>query len=184
MNNQKWDVVIDAKKSGARSGLVGIYQYRDLLELIVKRDFVSFYKQTILGPIWFFVKPVFSSIVYLFIFGTIAGLSQDGIPPILFYISGLTLWSYFSETVLMTSDVLKSNASIFGKVYFPRLIMPISLRFSNGVKLIIQVALIILLMIYFYLVEGQVEFTFYVFLVPLIIIIVALQAFGVGLIVA
>jgi lipopolysaccharide transport system permease protein len=84
----------------------------------------------------------------------------------------------------MTSDVLKSNASIFGKVYFPRLIMPISILFSNGVKLIIQVALIILLMIYFYLVEGQVEFTFYVFLVPLIIIIVALQAFGVGLIVA
>lgn len=184
MNNQNWDVVIDAKKSGGRSGLKNIYQYRDLLWLIVRRDFVSFYKQTILGPVWFFIKPVFSSIVYLFIFGTLAGLSQDGIPPILFYISGLTLWSYFSETVLSTSDVLKTNAPIFGKVYFPRLIMPISILFSNGVKLIIQVSLIILLMVYFYLVEGQGEFTFNVLLVPLIILIVALQAFGVGLIVA
>lgn len=184
MSEQNWDVVIDAKKSGGRSGLKSIYQYRDLLWLLVRRDFVSFYKQTILGPVWFFIKPVFSSIVYLFVFGTLAGLSQDGIPPILFYISGLTVWSYFSETVLLTSNVLQANAPIFGKVYFPRLIMPLSILFSNGVKLIIQLTLIILLMVYFYFVEGQVEFTLNILLVPLIIIIVALQAFGVGLFVA
>lgn len=184
MNEQNWDVIINAKENGNKAGLKNIYKYKDLLWLLVRRDFVSFYAQTILGPVWFFVKPVFSSIVYLFVFGTLAGLSQDGIPPILFFISGLTLWSYFSETVLSISNVLKTNAPIFGKVYFPRLIMPLSILFSNGIKMIIQVGLIFLFMIYYSLIKDQIDFTFKILISPLIILIVALQAFGIGLLVA
>ena len=184
MEHQTWDVIIDARKAGGRASLKSIWKYRDLLWLLVRRDFVSFYKQTVLGPVWFFIKPVFSSIVYLFIFGELAGLSSDGIPPILFYVSGLTAWSYFSETVLLTSNVLKTNAPIFGKVYFPRLIMPLSILLSNMVKLAIQLLLIFVLMAYYILFQDIGGFELTILMVPAIIIIIALQAFGTGLFVA
>jgi len=184
MEHQTWDVIIDARKAGGRASLKSIWKYRDLLWLLVRRDFVSFYKQTVLGPVWFFIKPVFSSIVYLFIFGELAGLSSDGIPPILFYVSGLTAWSYFSETVLLTSNVLKTNAPIFGKVYFPRLIMPLSILLSNMVKLAIQLLLIFVLIAYYSLFQGIGGFEVTILMVPAIVAIIALQAFGTGLFVA
>jgi lipopolysaccharide transport system permease protein len=182
--SKSWDLVVDADKRGSRTSLRQIWYYRDLLFLLVRRDFVSFYKQTVLGPAWFFFKPIFSSIVYLFIFSELAGLSSDGIPPILFYISGLTAWSYFSETVLMISGVLKANEQIFGKVYFPRLIVPLSILFSNMIKLGIQMFLIFALIAYYTLYEGLVGFQPTILLIPGIIFIIALQAFGIGLIVA
>lgn len=184
MNDNVWDVVIDADKGKGTSSFKHLLKYRDLLWLLVRRDFVSFYKQTVLGPVWFFFKPVFSAIVYLFIFGKVAGLSTDGIPPALFYISGITAWSYFQETVSMTSEVLKSNAAIFGKVYFPRLIMPISIVFSNLLKLGIQVTLVLLILLYFVIFTDEIAVSFSILLLPIVVFIIACQAFGLGLLVS
>ena len=184
MSEQKWDLVIDAEKRNGRASSKDIWRYRDLLWLLVRRDFVSFYKQTVVGPIWFFIKPVFSSLVYLFVFGKLAGLSSDGIPPVLFYLSGVTAWSFFSETVGTTSNVLTANAAIFGKVYFPRLIMPISITFSALIKVGIQMILIALMFIFYLITTDELTLTPTIFLLPVIITVIALQAFGVGLFVA
>lgn len=184
MEEPQWDVVIDAKESRGRSSFKDIWSYRDLLWLLVRRDFVAFYKQTILGPLWFFIQPVFTAIIYLFVFGRLAGLSTDGIPGPLFYISGITAWTYFSETVLKTSGVLRDNASIFGKVYFPRLIMPLSIIFSNMFKLGIQLVLLFTITLYYLITSDEVTVSGYVFLLPLVIILIAIQAVGLGLFVS
>jgi lipopolysaccharide transport system permease protein len=184
MSEQTWDLIVDANDKGGRASFKKIWQYRDLLWLLVRRDFVAFYKQTILGPLWFFLKPVFSAVVYLFVFGKLAGLSTDGIPPALFYISGITAWSYFSETVGKTADVLRGNAAIFGKVYFPRLIMPLSIVFSNLLKLGIQLILIVVILTYYLITTDLVSLTPAILLLPVIVLVIAVQALGVGLFVA
>lgn len=184
MSESSWDLVIDAEDKGGRASIKKLWQYRDLLWLLVRRDFVAFYKQTILGPIWFFIKPIVGAVVYFFIFGQVAGLSTDGLPPALFYISGLTLWAYFSETVGRCGGVLLENASIFGKVYFPRLIMPLSIIFSNMLKLGIQLLLLVVMFVYYLLTTDTLSLTPAILLVPVLVIIVALQAVGIGLLVA
>lgn len=184
MNEPVWDVVIDAKETKGRSSFKDIWQYRDLLWLLVRRDFVAFYKQTILGPLWFFIQPIFTAAIYLFVFGNLAGLSTDGIPAPLFYISGITAWTYFSETLTKTSGVLRDNASIFGKVYFPRLIMPLSIIFSNMFKLGIQLTLLFLMTAYYLITSDEVTLSPAILLLPLIIILIAMQAVGFGLFVS
>lgn len=184
MNEPVWDVVIDAKETKGRSSFKDIWQYRDLLWLLVRRDFVAFYKQTILGPLWFFIQPIFTAAIYLFVFGNLAGLSTDGIPAPLFYISGITAWTYFSETLTKTSGVLRDNASIFGKVYFPRLIMPLSIIFSNMFKLGIQLTLLFLMTAYYLISSDEVTLSLSILLVPVVIIIIAVQAVGFGLFVS
>ena len=111
--------------------MADVWHYRDLLWLLVRRDFVSFYKQTILGPIWFFIQPLFTTIMYTFIFGDLAGIKTGDVPGPVFYMAGITCWNYFSDCITKTSTVFRDNANIFGKVYFPRLIMPLSLVVSN-----------------------------------------------------
>lgn len=184
MNEPEWDVVIDAKATKGRSSFKDIWQYRDLLWLLVRRDFVAFYKQTILGPLWFFVQPLFTTAIYLFVFGSLAGLSSDGIPAPLFYISGITVWTYFSETLTKTSGVLRDNASIFGKVYFPRLIMPLSIVFSNMFKLSIQLTLLFSMTAYYLITSNNIEITPIILVLPLVIVIIALQGVGIGLFVS
>ncbi|MBM3176569.1 MAG: ABC transporter permease [Bacteroidetes bacterium] len=184
MEDPQWDVVIDAKESKGRSSFKDLWRYRDLLWLLVRRDFVSFYKQTILGPIWFLIQPIFTAAIYLFVFGNLAGLSSDGIPPPLFYISGITAWTYFSETLVKTSGVLRDNASIFGKVYFPRLIMPLSIIFSNLFRLGIQLMLIFIIMSYYLITSDLVIITPAIFLLPFVIIVIAVQSVGIGLFVS
>lgn len=184
MNEQTWDLVIDADDKRGRASFKKIWQYRDLLKLLVRRDFVAFYKQTILGPIWFFIRPIVATIVYFFIFGKVAGLSTDGVPPVLFYLSGLMIWSYFTETVTKCSGVLLENAGMFGKVYFPRLIMPLSIIFSNMLRLGVQLLLLIVIFIYFLITSDTFSLTPAILLVPLLILIVSLQAAGLGLLVA
>jgi lipopolysaccharide transport system permease protein len=184
MNEGKWDLIIDGHDRQGRSSLKKIWKYRDLLGLLVRRDFVAFYKQTVLGPVWFFIKPVFTAATYFFIFGKIAGLSTDGIPPVLFYLSGIMLWSFFTETVVKCEGVLRENADIFGKVYFPRLIMPMSIIFSSIFRLSVQLILLFLIFLYYLLITGTMSLSFTIFLIPLIIIIVAFQALGLGLFVA
>ena len=133
-DNEPWDLILEPNSKWYSLRLSQLFRFKDLLLLFVRRDFISVYKQTVLGPIWFFIQPIFTSIIFAIIFGTLADISTDGIPKILFYMCGITLWNYFSDTLLKTSDTFSANASIFGKVYFPRMIVPLSVVLSNLIK--------------------------------------------------
>jgi lipopolysaccharide transport system permease protein len=179
-----WDLVITPQKHLFDLQLKKVWRYRDLLWLLVRRDFVAFYKQTILGPIWFFVQPIASTITYTFIFGNLAGLGTDGLPAPLFYLAGIIAWTYFSDCLLKTSTVFKDNAGIFGKVYFPRLIMPLSLVVSNLVRFAVQMILFIILMIFFAAKGSHLAIGWSVFLFPVLVMLMAAQGLGFGLLVS
>lgn len=184
--SEDWDLIIKGHTSLFDLKFRDLWRYRDLLLMFVKRDFVSFYKQTILGPIWFFIQPIFTTIVFTFVFGKLAGISTDGLPQQLFYLTGITSWNYFSDCLTKTSTVFRDNASIFGKVYFPRLIMPLSIVVSNLVRFGVQLLLMFCMMIYFYLfpVEGtSFKVTLGILLFPLLVILMALLGLGMGLII-
>ena len=184
--NKDWDLVIKGHTSLFDLNFSDLWRYRDLLVMFVKRDFVSFYKQTILGPLWFFIQPIFTTIVFSFIFGNLAGISTDGLPKYLFYLTGITSWAYFSDCLTKTSTVFRDNASIFGKVYFPRLIMPLSIIVSNLVRFGVQLLLMVCMMIYFYLFPedgASFKITNGIFLFPLLVILMALLGLGMGLII-
>lgn len=184
MKEPAWDTVIRPQNSLFELPLRDLWHYRDLLVLFVRRDFVSFYKQTILGPIWFFVQPVFTTVIYTFVFGNLAGISTDGLPKPLFYLAGITCWNYFAECLTKTSTVFKDNANIFGKVYFPRLIMPLSIVASNLIKFLVQFALFVFAIIYFKLTGADFNITFYVLLFPFLVLLMALQGLGLGMIIS
>lgn len=179
-----YDLIIGPNSSAFKLNLDQVWRYRDLLGLFVYRDFVSFYKQTILGPIWFFIQPLFTMAMYIFVFGGLAGISTDGLPQPLFYLTGIAAWSYFSDCVVKTSTVLKENSGIFGKVYFPRLIMPLSIVVSNLVRLGIQFLLITVTMIYFYYIGSNFSISKYIFLLPFLIFLMAMLGLGIGMIVS
>jgi len=143
LNDGNWDLIIEGKSSLFDLKFKDVWRYRDLLLMFVKRDFVSFYKQTILGPLWFFIQPIFTTLVFTFVFGNLAGISTDGLPQYLFYLSGITAWNYFADCLNKTSTVFRDNANIFGKVYFPRLIMPLSIVVSNLVRFGVQLFFIV-----------------------------------------
>src|SRR5690349_16111150 len=126
-----WDLIIKPKTKWYDLRLKEIFRYRDLLFLFVRRDFVAFYKQTILGPLWFIIQPVLTSFMFTIVFGQLAGISTEGQPQLLFYMCSITPWTFFSETLTKTSETFSANASIFGKVYFPRMIVPLSIAVSN-----------------------------------------------------
>jgi lipopolysaccharide transport system permease protein len=184
--SQNWDLIIKGHSSIFDLNFSDLWRYRDLLAMFVRRDFVSFYKQTILGPLWFFIQPIFTTIVFSFVFGNLAGISTDGLPKFLFYLTGITSWNYFSDCLTKTSTVFRDNANIFGKVYFPRLIMPISIVVSNLVRFGVQLLLMICMMVYFYFfpIQGtSFEVTSGIFLFPLLVILMALLGLGLGLII-
>jgi lipopolysaccharide transport system permease protein len=183
-SNPDWDLIIEPSSSLLKLNFKEVWRYRDLLLMFVNRDFVSFYKQTILGPLWFFLQPIFTTIVFGFVFGKLAGLSTDGLPQYLFYLSGITAWNYFADCINKTSTVFKDNANIFGKVYFPRLIMPLSIVVSNLVRFIVQFVLFLGMMAYFYFQGADFHVTSVVFLFPLLIILMALLGLGTGLIIS
>ncbi len=137
-HQEQWTEVIQPKSNLFSLNLKEVWRYRDLLILLVHRDFVTFFKQTILGPLWFFVSPVFTTIIFTFVFGNIAQISTDGAPQVAFYLAGVTLWNYFSTSLTATAGVFTANASIFGKVYFPRLIMPLSIVVSQLMQFGVQ----------------------------------------------
>jgi lipopolysaccharide transport system permease protein len=182
----EWDLVIEPQNSLFELHLKDVWRYRDLLWLLVKRDFVSFYKQTILGPLWFFIQPLFSTIIFTFIFGNLAGLSTDGLPQPLFYMAGITAWNYFADCLTKTSTVFRDNAGIFGKVYFPRLIMPLSIVVSSLVRFGVQM-LLFFVMIGYYLVQDEKGSLFhpniYVLFFPVLVLMMALLGLGMGLII-
>lgn len=179
--NHQWTETIESSHSLFDLNLKEVWRYRDLAYMFVKRDFVSSFKQTILGPIWFFINPIFTTIVYIVVFGNIAQLSTDGAPQILFYLAGITLWNYFSSCLTATSSVFTSNAGIFGKVYFPRLIMPISIVLSNLMRFGVQMSLF-LVAFFYYLFKGEVQPNWWILATPFLIMLMAVFALGVGMI--
>lgn len=186
VNDQQddWDLIIKGHSSLFDLNLNDLWRYRDLLLMFVKRDFVSFYKQTILGPLWFFIQPIFTTLVFTFIFGNLAKMGTDGLPQTLFYLSGITAWNYFSDCLTKTSTVFKDNANIFGKVYFPRLIMPLSIVVSNLVRFGVQLILLVITMIYFGIVKGfDYNFSFAILFFPILVLMMALLGLGFGLII-
>ncbi len=181
---ENWDLIIEPKNSALRFGLKDIWRYRDLLLLFVRRDFVATYKQTILGPIWFFIQPILTTITFLVIFGNIAKISTDGTPHTLFYMSGIVLWSYFADCLTKTADTFSANAGIFGKVYFPRLIVPLSVVTSNLIKFSIQLLLFIVLWIYFYVKGTELHIHSTILLFPFLLILMAGYGFSLGIIIS
>lgn len=180
-SQQQWTNVIESKHSLFQLNLKEVWQYRDLVFMFVKRDFISSFKQTILGPLWFFINPILTTIVFTLVFGGIANLPTDGIPPILFYLAGNTLWGYFSTTMLSVSNVFTGNAGIFGKVYFPRLVTPISTIISSFMRLGIQLILFFAVLGY-YLYLGEVQPNSWAFFCPVLLIFLALFSLGLGMI--
>jgi lipopolysaccharide transport system permease protein len=182
---KEWDLVIEPQHSLFKLNLKDVWRYRDLLGLLVKRDFTSFYKQTILGPLWFFIQPLFTTITFVFVFGNLAGISTDGLPQPLFYMSGVVMWNYFAECLTKTSTVFKDNAHIFGKVYFPRLIMPLSVVTSNLVKLGVQFVMLILLFAYFIFTQNYTpQLSYFSLLIPIYLILMAAFGLGLGMIIS
>ena len=179
--DQDWDLVIKGHTSLFDLRLGELWNYRDLLVLFVRRDFVTVYKQTILGPLWFFIQPLLTTITFTIIFGNVAQLSTDGAPKLVFYMAGITLWSYFSTCLTNVSGVFNTNAGIFGKVYFPRLIMPLTIVISNLMKFFVQFLLFIGFVIYF-TIQDQITPNNWILLTPFIIILMALISMGIGLI--
>ncbi len=182
-----WTEVIAPTSSPFDLHLADVWRYRDLLMLLVRRDFIATYKQTILGPTWFFLQPILTAITYWVIFGQIANLSTENLPALLFYLPGITLWNYFSECLNKTASVLKDNAAIFGKVYFPRLIMPLSIVVSNLVKLGIQMFLFLVIWA-FYLFAGfkggAIHPNLTICLIPFLIIVIGGLGLGFGMVIS
>jgi lipopolysaccharide transport system permease protein len=181
--SENWDLIIEPQTSLFDLNLKDVWRYRDLLWMFVKRDFVSFYKQTILGPLWFFIQPLFTTITYTFIFGGLANLSTDDLPQPLFYMAGITAWNYFSDCITKTSTVFKDNANIFGKVYFPRLILPLSIVASNLVRFAVQMLLMIIMMFFYYYKGASFHVTWAILLFPILVLLMALLGLGLGLII-
>jgi lipopolysaccharide transport system permease protein len=184
MHNEEHTWTIEAKASLFDLKLNEVWAYRDLLWLLVRRDFVSFYKQTILGPLWFFIQPLFTTIIFTFIFGNLAGISTDGLPKPLFYMAGITAWNYFADCLTKTSTVFRDNAAIFGKVYFPRLIMPLSIVVSNLVRFGVQMILFLIMFLYYYLSDANFQPSWAITLVPIVVILMALLGLGTGMIIS
>lgn len=181
---EKWDLVIKSKKSLFDLDLKAVWQYRDLLRMFVYRDFVTYYKQTILGPLWFFIQPVFVAAINLFVFGSLAGLGPEGVPGFLFYMSGPILWQYFQDTFTKTSSTFIENQAIFGKVFFPRLIMPLTILISGLMKFGVQLCLLLLAIVYYYLKTGSLSINWEIVFFPVIILIVMILSMGFGLLVS
>lgn len=179
---QMWTEEIKAESSLFAINFREIWHYRDLLFMLVKRDFITFYKQTILGPLWFIVQPLLTTLIFVILFGNIAKLSTDGIPQLAFYLAGITIWNYFAESLTKTSSVFTANASIFGKVYFPRLIMPLSIVASSLLKFAVQFVLFILVVLYYTFVAQSIQPNLWILFTPVLIILMALFALGVGMI--
>jgi lipopolysaccharide transport system permease protein len=183
--NEKWDLVIKPQSKWYDLHLNELFRYKDLLLLFVRRDFVSVYKQTILGPLWFLIQPVITALTFSIIFGNLANISTDGLPQILFYMCGITLWTYFSDTLNKTSDTFINNAGIFGKVYFPRIILPLSVVLSNLIKLGVQFGLFLLVWIYYLLPQNSpVHPNSTLIVVPILVLLMGFLGLGFGIIIS
>jgi lipopolysaccharide transport system permease protein len=180
---EKYDLIIQPKRHSFDINYKELWHYRDLLRMFVKRDIVTVYKQTILGPIWFVVQPILTTIIFMFVFGRIANISTDGTPQVLFYLAGITIWNYFAESFNTTSKTFTENANIFGKVYFPRLIMPLSKVISALIKFFIQFSLFLVVYLYFIITGNpSVNPNWTILLLPVYVLLMAAFGLGTGII--
>jgi lipopolysaccharide transport system permease protein len=180
----EWTMILRPKRNLLDVNLHELWQYRDLIMLFVKRDFVSKFKQTILGPLWFIIQPLLTTIMFTIIFGNIAGISTSGIPKMLFYMTGIVGWTYFSTCLNDTSQTFIKNASIFGKVYFPRLALPISVVISNLVSFVIQFVFLLAFLAYFMITGADVSPNINVLWLPFLVLLMAGLGLGFGIIIS
>ena len=178
-----WTIIIKPRRKWLDIDIKGIWRYRDLLYMYVKRDIITIYKQTILGPLWFVIQPVLTTIMYMFVFGGLAGISTDGAPQPLFYLSGIMLWNYFSACFNVSSNVFVANARVFGKVYFPRLVVPLSGVLSNLIKMSIQLFLFVVVYIYYYSTGVPLSVNWTIALFPVLIFLIAFHGMSWGLLI-
>ena len=182
-SDSKWDLIIKPEKGFFYFDLKDLYSYRDLVRMLVIRDFVTFYKQTILGPLWFFIQPIFHAAINYFVFGKLAGLGPEGVPGYLFYLSGPIFWQYFQDVFGKVSGTFRDNQNIFGKVYFPRLVIPISVLFSSLIKLGVQLILLLLAISYYYFQTGEMSIQKEIMYFPLLLVLLIGLSLGLGLII-
>lgn len=180
--SEDWDLVIGPQRHLMDVNLKELWEYRDLLLMFVKRDIVTIYKQTILGPVWFFVQPIMTTLVYVIVFRNIAKISTDGIPGPLFYLSGITLWNYFADSFNKTSTTFTANANIFGKVYFPRLIVPLSIVISNLIKFLIQLSLFLVVWCWYLFTTDSLSPNLWILSIVYLLAIMAGLGLGFGII--
>lgn len=179
---ESWTEVIESHTSLLDLRLGDVWRYRDLVMLFVRRDFVSNYKQTILGPLWFFIQPLLTTLIFYIIFGRVAQLGTDGIPPFIFYLAGNTVWSYFSQSLTAVSTVFTTNAAMFSKVYFPRLTMPLSIVISNLVRFGIQFGLFLIVWVFYLFTSSAIHPNALLLLAPLLVVLMGLLSLGLGMI--
>ena len=184
MEKEKWLIEITPKNNLFDLNLKEVWEYKDLLFLFVKRDVITLYKQTILGPLWYLIQPLFTSIIFTLVFNNVAGIETGGIPPFLFNLAGITTWNYFKDCLTQTADTFKKNEQIFGKVYFPRIIMPMSVVVSNLLKFGIQIFIFIIFYCYFLFAGYNVEPSKYVFLFPVLVLFMGMLGLGLGMIIS
>jgi len=181
---ENWTTVISPRSGWFNIHIAELLKYKDLIFLFVRRDFVSVYKQTILGPVWFLLQPLFTTLVFTVIFGKVAKIPTDGLPPAIFYMSGIVSWNYFSSCLTKTSDTFVANAGIFGKVYFPRLTAPISVVIINLLTFAIQFFLFLSLVAYFYYNGSGIHPNKWLMIVPFLMIQMAALGLGTGILVS
>src|SRR5690606_12215995 len=179
-----WDWEITPRRSWLKLDLKDLYNYRALVVRFVRRDLIASYQQTIIGPLWIFLQPLLTTLIYLIVFGNIAKISTDGIPKILFYLSGSIIWSFFFETLSGTMYTFISNSHIFSKVYFPRLVMPVSNVITQMVRLLIQAILFLIIYLYYHITFDMFTMSLSIIIVPFLIILTALFALGSGLLIS
>ena len=184
MSDKNWDKIIKPKRSLLEIDFKSLWYYRDLLRMLVYRDFVTYYKQTILGPIWFFIQPLFTAAINLFVFGSLAGLGPQGVPGFLFYMSGPILWQYFQDTFTKTASTFIDNQAVFGKVYFPRLIMPLTVLISGLLKFGVQLCLLLTAIVYYYFQTNTFSMQWEIVYFPILLLIIMIMAMGFGLLVS
>ncbi|MDB5145730.1 MAG: lipopolysaccharide transport system permease protein [Mucilaginibacter sp.] len=184
IEDEVWDIELTPQNNILDLKIKEVWHYRDLLWLLVRRDFVSFYKQTILGPLWFFIQPLFTTIIYTFVFGNLAAIPTDGLPQPLFYLAGITAWNYFADCLTKTSTVFTANAGLFGKVYFPRLIVPLSIVVSNLIRFGVQMVLFIVMMMVYWVRGASFHPNAYLSLFPLLLLLMAMLGLGLGMIIS
>jgi lipopolysaccharide transport system permease protein len=183
-NNDQWTTIIKPRSGWFDLKIGELFHYRDLIILFVKRDFIAIYKQTILGPVWFFIQPIFSTLAFTLIFGNVAKIPTGGVPHVLFYLSGIVCWNYFSNCLSKTSETFITNSYIFGKVYFPRLTVPISIVITNLITFFIQLSLLIAILLYYYYSQSDIQPNMTIFFLPLLIIQIATLGLGLGIIIS
>lgn len=182
-NNDHWNINITGARGKFDLNLKEVWSYRDLLSMFVKKDIITVYKQTILGPIWFIIQPIMTTLIYVVIFGQVAKISTDGVPPVLFYLGSITIWNYFSETLNLTSKTFTENATIFGKVYFPRIILPLSKVVSGMLKLLIQLSLFVVFWAYYYFVKHDITPNWHIVFFPFLLLVLAVMSLSFGIII-